>query len=334
MRQMSLPFSGDKKKHPRKLRLDLEAAPIKTPTLKLLMDLRPDWQRDPNLGPGPSRIVYRMRRAWAKTWVRQCLRLVPLIAAVGFLGWNFAGDHVLRRALEDRATAWIDSLSARPEFAVGGLMIAGASEDLERRVREVVDLAPGASSLKINVAAVKIRVESIGAVRSADVVLDPQGILRISVAERHPAALWRDAEDRLWLIDRDGAQISPAVIRAGYPELPLLLGDAAPAAAAEALNLFDAAPDIHSRLRAIVRVGARRWDFVLDRELRILLPERDPGAALAHAVALHYGEELFDRDLLAVDMRVPQRPTLRMTPRAVERLRLLDAAGPGPGEDT
>src|SRR5690606_6967422 len=101
----------------------------------------------------------------------------------------------------------------------------------------------------------------------------------------------------------------------------------------EALSLFRAVPDLRPRLRAFVRVGQRRWDVVLDRDLRIMLPERGAEAALARVMALHYGEELLDRDLAAIDMRLGARPTLRLTPDALDILRLREAAT-GPGKET
>jgi cell division protein FtsQ len=65
-----------------------------------------------------------------------------------------------------------------------------------------------------------------------------------------------------------------------------------------------------------------------------MLPEADPEPALARVMALHFGEELLDRDLAVIDMRLGDRPTLRMTPRALETFRLRDAIGDDPGRRT
>ena len=51
-------------------------------------------------------------------------------------------------------------------------------------------------------------------------------------------------------------------------------------------------------------------------------------------MALHYGEELLDRDVAVIDMRVPERPTLRLTPDAVEAYRLRQAVTAEDGKDT
>ncbi|MEM9139966.1 MAG: cell division protein FtsQ/DivIB, partial [Pseudomonadota bacterium] len=96
----------------------------------------------------------------------------------------------------------------------------------------------------------------------------------------------------------------------------------APDAMAQGLDLFHSAPDLKPRIRALVHVGARRWNIVLDRGLTIMLPEDAPQDALARVMAWHFGEEVLDRGLVAVDMRLPDRPTLRMNPNAHELLRL------------
>jgi cell division protein FtsQ len=65
-------------------------------------------------------------------------------------------------------------------------------------------------------------------------------------------------------------------------------------------------------------MGERRWDVVLDRDQRILLPERDPVRALERVLVLNDVQDMLERDLVAVDMRLSERPTIRMTESAVE----------------
>jgi len=177
-------------------------------------------------------------------------------------------------------------------------------------------------------------VGAIGGVRDVQVTLDTDGILDIRVRERHARALWRDAEDGLWRIDNEGVAIGRAFDRAEYPRLPLVLGEGAAEAVAEALAIIAAAPDLRPRVRALVRVGRRRWNVALDRGLTIMLPEDAAGAALSRVMAWHYGDKVLDRGLAVIDMRLPERPTLRMQPRAYEILRLRDALGDGSGEET
>ena len=296
---------------------------------RLLADKRSEVQKR---SPGPSRIAYRLSRIWNKTWVRRTAVGLPL-ALTALLAVRMAQDPAVRAFAEEQRRALIAALSQRPEFAIRGYRVSGASDALTRAIGEVVDLPPGASSLTLDVAAIQARIATMGAIRAARVKLGPDGLLLISVDERLPEALWRDLEGRLWLADRQGVVIGPAGPRAGHPSLPVVIGPGAQSAMAEALALFRAVPELHPRLRAFVRIGERRWDVVLDRDLRIMLPEQGAEAALARVMALHYGEELLDRDLAVIDMRLGARPTLRLTPEAMDVLRLRDAVS-GPGKET
>ena len=44
--------------------------------------------------------------------------------------------------------------------------------------------------------------------------------------------------------------------------------------------------DRSTTLRGLVRVGDRRWDLVLDRNQKIMLPEQNAPAALERLIAL------------------------------------------------
>lgn len=83
------------------------------------------------------------------------------------------------------------------------------------------------------------------------------------------------------------------------------------------MAILQAAAPLSSRLRGLVRMGERRWDVVLDRGQRILLPETDPVRALERVIVLAEVQDMLERDLAAVDMRLASRPTIRMNENAV-----------------
>ena len=64
-----------------------------------------------------------------------------------------------------------------------------------------------------------------------------------------------------------------------------------------------------------------RWDIVLDRNQRILLPAKEPVRALERLLALDKAEDLLKRDILTVDLRNQLRPSLRLAPNALRELR-------------
>jgi cell division protein FtsQ len=250
--------------------------------------------------------------------VRSAVTVYLPLAALALAGWAVVSTDRLRLALRAEVEALAERVAARPEFTVRGVEIEGASEALAAELRGLVGPVRGRSSLRLDLDALRTEIERLGAVASASVFFDPRGTLAVRVVERLPAALWRDPAGALRVLDRAGVVIGPAAHRGAHPRLPLLLGIGAPARVGEALALMRAAPALVPRLRAFARIGERRWDVVLDREMRVMLPEEGAARALKGAMALQFGEELFERDLVAVDLRLPDRPVLRLHPRAAE----------------
>ncbi|MEM6548805.1 MAG: cell division protein FtsQ/DivIB [Pseudomonadota bacterium] len=285
-------------------------------------------------GPGPSKLAYRARRAWAKPAVRAAVLIYLPILTLGIVGWRLVSDDSVRAYAGSQVATLYDSVAARPEFAVTGVEISGGGLGLRAQIRTALGVTAGTSSLHFTVEDLRRRVEALGAVRAASVRLDPKGMLRVAVQERVSVALYRNAGGRLIEIDREGVAVGPIRRRADRPDLPLVIGEGAPEAVEEALALVASAPDIVPRLRAFIRVGERRWDLALTRDISLRLPAGEPAKALARAMALHYGEEVLDRDLAVIDLRVPHRPVLRMTERAAEHHRLRRKLSVQGGEDT
>ncbi|MFQ5566674.1 MAG: cell division protein FtsQ/DivIB [Paracoccaceae bacterium] len=284
--------------------------------------------------PGPSKLTYRLSRAWATPFLRNAVLVYLPLVALAIAGWRVAAHDGWRGMIEARFVSAVEQIAARPEFAVRGVAVVGGSVELKAQVRRAVDIRPGMSSLKLDVEELRHRVEALGAVEKATVQFDPQGTLRISVVERIAAALFRGADGMLVMLDKGGVEIGPAGARADHPELPVILGPGAQDAVGDVIALLAAAPGIVPRLRAFVRVGERRWNLVLDRDMTIMLPERGGVEALSRIMALHYGEELLDRDIAVIDMRLPERPALRMKPAAAETYQIRKAVDALGGEDT
>jgi cell division protein FtsQ len=139
----------------------------------------------------------------------------------------------------------------------------------------------------------------------------------VRVAERVPALLWRGPEG-LVMLDATGHRVAPLASRLDRPDLPVIAGEGAEAAVPEALALIEAAAPVAPRLRGLVRMGERRWDVVLDNGQRILLPEIDGLRALERVMALAEAEDMLERDVSVIDMRYGARPTLRLSPRALD----------------
>ncbi len=261
--------------------------------------------------PAPSRWAYRLNRMMLTPAYRRFMRygLPALVVAAG-AAWTF-GDETRREAMHAWARDVRVTVEERPEFAVKMMAVEGAAPEIAEAVREAVPMDFPVSSFAVDLDFIKRRVTALPAVREAHVRLRAGGVLEVAISEREPVLLWRDA-GTLWLIDAEGVAIATAPARRARMDLPLVAGEGADQAAAEALALFAAAGPISDRIRGLVRVGERRWDVVLTEDQKIMLPATGATQALVRTIALDRAQDILERDVTIVDMRNPQRPTLRL----------------------
>jgi cell division protein FtsQ len=326
----------------------------------------PGMRRD----PAPTLWSYRYQRLMLTPAYRRLVRLGLPVAASLVAGSLWIAQEGNRALVVDTWTAALDRVQERPEFMVASLEVVGADRALAEAVRDLVPLRSPVSSFDLDLEAIRAEVATLTAVREVRVRVRPAdapaeaesaegartgevpehapdapedapgSVLEVAVVQRAPVAVWRHV-DGLRLIDAEGVMTGMIASRGDRADLPLIAGDGARDAIGEALALFAAGAPIAPRVRGLVRMGERRWDVVLDRDQRILLPTDGAVPALERVVALHQAQELLDRDVSVVDMRLGERPTIRLGQPALNVLRNLNAvaaetlgapAGPIPEE--
>lgn len=276
--------------------------------------------RGPRRDPAPSKWAYRAQRWMLTPYVRAFLvKGLPTLAILGGVALWFSYEPN-RQALTARLTQLRADFEARPEFRVSLARVEGASPELAEAVRAKLALTLPMSSFDIDLDAAKGRIEALDAVKRADLRVRSGGVLQVLITERVPVAVWR-TEDGLSLVDETGRRVAGLLARTDRPELPLIAGAGADLATPEALDLIAAAGPLTPRIRGLVRMGERRWDLVLDRDQRVMLPEKNPVQALERLLALDTAQDLMNRDILTVDLRSNHRPTLRLTPNALAEIR-------------
>ena len=215
-----------------------------------------------------------------------------------------------------------ESIEQRPEFMVNLMAIDGGDTDLSEAIRSSVSLNFPVSSFELVPSEVRDKLLKLNPIKEVSVRIRPGGILQVDVVPRIPVAIWRTA-DGLILIDNEGKSISPVSLRSMYPELPVIAGEGAPKHINEALKLISAATPLGDRLRGLVRLGNRRWDVVLDRNQRILLPTKGAVRALERVIFLETTptRQVLSRDIARIDLRLHGRPTVQMNAAANEEWR-------------
>ena len=283
-----------------------------------LLGAQPQPQKQTRNDPAPSRWAYRFQRLMLTPLFRSLLKVgLPMGAA--FLGGTlYFSDQDNRDALRLWVADVRNEIHSRPEFMVNLMAIDGAGQSVSEDIREILPIDFPVSSFDLNLDEMRQTIAELPAVKDVSIRVRPGGLLQIDVTERGPVILWRN-EDGLALLDEHGYYVGQADAREGHADLPLIAGEGADLAVPEALQLIAVLGPLGPRTRGVVRMGARRWDVVLDRGQRILLPEDGAVQALERVIALHQAQDVMARDLAQVDVRLGSRPTIRMNQAAVEQ---------------
>jgi cell division protein FtsQ len=267
--------------------------------------------------PAPSRWAYRYQRLMLTPLFRKMLRVGVPFCLTFSVATFYLSDPKVQQSLVGTYTDLREQIENRPEFMVNLLAVEGASEGVAAVIREEFTQKLPVSSFDIDLDALRQRFEEMPAVASAAVRLRQGGVLEVAVTERVPAALILTREG-FQVVDLEGVVIALAPGPEARPDLPVLTGEGAAGQVAEAMAIRAAAAPLRHRVKGLVRMGQRRWDVVLDRDQRILLPEENPVRALERVIVLNESQDMLERDIAVVDMRLADRPTLRMRENAVE----------------
>jgi cell division protein FtsQ len=199
-------------------------------------------------------------------------------------------------------------------FRIVSVTVSG-NQHVDRK--EVIEISAGKSSLLfLDVAAARKRLEGNPWVAQATILKLYPGELQIVIKERLPFALWQ-IQGSVVVIADDGTILEPYE-PGRLTELPLVVGRGADKRAKEFRALVDRHPAIRDQVRASVLVGERRWNLRLSNGLDVRLPETDVAQAFDRLATLDREAKLISRDILHIDLRLPDRVTVRLSPGAAQ----------------
>lgn len=241
-------------------------------------------------------------------------RFTGVVFALGFLAaattYGAAkGGHIgeIATVLKDTADSAANAM---------GMRIATVSLSGQRQVsREEIFAAAGvtdhSSLLFLDVADARAKLEAIPWIAEATVRKLYPDRLQITVTEREAFALWQ-MQGKVKAIAADGTVLSDKV-EPRLATLPFVVGQGAAAKARDFLAVLDKFPGIRDQVRASVYVAERRWNLKLKNGIDVRLPEADVEGALATLTRLDTDKKLLTRDITAVDLRLPDRVSVRLS---------------------
>jgi cell division protein FtsQ len=220
-------------------------------------------------------------------------------------------DVVLAQLADGR-----NALANSAGFRITSITISGRKQLSQDEVLGIGGVNGRSSLLFLDAATVRDKLKANPWIAEATVLKFYPGQLQIDLVERTAFALWQQ-EGRLSVIAEDGAVLEPYVARR-FMSLPLVVGKGAETRARDFLALLARYPQVHSVTKAAILVGERRWNLRLKDGLDIRLPENEVGNALAALSRMDKEDKLFSRDIVAVDMRLPDRLTVQLSEDAAK----------------
>ena len=204
-----------------------------------------------------------------------------------------------------------DILARTIGFDIKSVSIAGAQELTQAEILGIAGVRPRNSLLLLDAAALRARLKAIPLIKEASVSKLYPNRLMIEIEERKPFALWQK-DGMVQLVAKDGTPIDD-MHDARFEKLPLVVGDGANAQIASYVAILDAAGELRGRIRAGMYVSGRRWTLKMDNGIVIALPEENPGEAIARLAGLEHDGLVLEKDIVSLDLRMPDRVVARLS---------------------
>lgn len=241
---------------------------------------------------------------------------LALAGLVLLLGASVAGAAWLGSSLFDVREAFArtaDAAATHAGFSIDTIQISGVSGARAQEVRAQIVPDGRHSLLSLDPADVQARVESLDWVEHARVERFWPSTLKVIVERRQAYARWQE-DGVISVIDANGERLLADRV-ADHSDLPLVVGAGAGPAAQPLLVALEELPQVRERLKALVRVGDRRWNVQLNSGTKIALPEETPAQTLALLEDLQTRHRLLDRPVAEIDLRAPGRMAVRIHPQ-------------------
>lgn len=206
-------------------------------------------------------------------------------------------------------------------FGIDEIAITGLALTRESDVAMALGIDDGTNSFNFDVDAARLRILELPSVSEVSVRKIYPSRLIVEIEESVAVARWR-VDGATFLVDARGVQIADA--SSADSALPLVIGDGAADDALMIIRAIERHPGLSDGLLAFSRIADRRWDMIYDTGLRVQLPEMGLGQALAHLENAQTTQQLLERDLVLIDMRVAGKIAVRLAERELAERELAE----------
>lgn len=189
------------------------------------------------------------------------------------------------------------------------VILHGRRNESKKDIQKALGIRIGAPLLSIDLDTARTRLEALPWIRAASVQREFPDTVRIRIVERRPLAIWQQ-QNKHYLIDEEGTVITSNILQT-FENLLVLVGKNAALRAGALINVLEREPELQKRVDAAVRVGDRRWNIRMDNGTYIRLPEKNAVAAWGRFAKLERQYKLLSKDLVSIDLRIPDQLIVR-----------------------
>jgi cell division protein FtsQ len=244
---------------------------------------------------------------WWRITLVTVLSAVIIGSVVGATTWLWRSGRVGAAIADFNRNILVRS--AKAGFVVEDVVLEGRVYASLRSVIAAADLRRGDSMFGFDPDVVQERLTALPWIQHATVERRLPDTVRIRITERRPAALWQ-RQGVLSLVDDDGTVITTRGL-GRFRNFIIIVGKDAPKHVPTLVALLQSEPALARRVSAAVRVGGRRWNLKLSNGIAVWLPEDDPLGAWRRLAELNLRQQILERDVKVVDLRLPDRMIVR-----------------------
>ncbi|GFE92872.1 cell division protein FtsQ/DivIB [Acetobacter persici] len=218
---------------------------------------------------------------------------------------------------QERLAPLRDKVLSSAPLRITRIQVQGAQLTSDAAIHKALGVAVGDPVLNFSVSDARDRLNALPFVDHVTVERHLSGEINVTITERPPFAVWQH-KGHFELIDRQGKRVPDQGMTGkdaeAFTKLPLVVGDGANEAAAALIDALGQEPSVRDHVTAAVRVSDRRWNLTLRDGATVFLPEGEEIPAIHRLAKLDASTHLLDRPVVLIDMRLPDRLTIRERP--------------------
>jgi cell division protein FtsQ len=219
------------------------------------------------------------------------------------------------------------SISAENGYVVQNVHVTGRDRIPADQLLRVLNIQRGMPLFAYDPQRAQDDVRQLAGIKSVFIERRWPDTIFVRLQERQPIARWQyNAQVRL--VDTDGRMVV-AKADEDITQYPIIVGKGATKQIVPFFKLMNGQPELWEQVRAATWVSKRRWDLTLKNGMVIKLPADNTELALSRFMKLMSRENLLERDLAVIDIRLPHQAVLRPTKRADLMIERPDFSDPG-----